>query len=101
MGLKPKTCQECGVAFNAKSTAAVFCGTPCRSEFNKRRRERGAELYDFVMAAYPTTHPLIWKLAEAYRASDLALRAGRRSFQREVDARAALPAVFGERGDGR
>lgn len=97
-----KHCRECGEPFTAKTLSAAFCPTkPCRAAFNRRRRDRGAELYDFVMAAYPTTHPMVKMLAEAYRAADLDKRAGRNSYQREVDARAALPVVFGVHGDGR
>lgn len=96
-----KVCRECGKEFEAKTVSALFCASACRSAFNRRRRDRGAELYDFVMASYPTQHPLLAKLLEAYRTADLYYRAGRLSYQRETDARAALPVVFGETGDGR
>lgn len=96
-----KACRECGREFQAKTLSAAFCEPAHRAAFNRRRRDRGAELYDFVMAAYPTTHPMVKVLAEAYRAADLDKRAGRNSYQREVDARAALPVVFTVKGDGR
>jgi hypothetical protein len=101
MVMRSKVCRECGQPFQAKSMNAGFCATACRASFNRRRRDRGAELYDFVMAAAPAAHPMVKTLVQVYRDADVALRAGRPSYQREVDARAALPVVFGEKGDGR
>lgn len=101
MSIRPRVCRECGKAFEGRSMSALFCSATCRGLFNKRRRDRGAELYDFVMVAYPTTHPLVWRLVEQYLSADKVLRAGRPSYQSEITARSALPAVYGECGDGR
>ena len=102
-----RECRECGKAFNARRMSALFCDAPCRTSFNQRRRDRGAELYDFVMAIAKvegmdfTPAPYIKRLIEAYVAADMAKRAGRPSYQPENFARLRLPTVFGEEGDRR
>ena len=67
---------------------ALFCGSPCRTRFNNRRKARGAELYDLVMAwrfergktDVMQIRGLIGRLASAYRDSDKTLRDGRQSW---------------------
>lgn len=100
-------CRECGKSFSARRVTALFCSAPCRTSFNQRRRDRGAEFYDFMMAAYNAgivdLQPAPWmrRLIEAYVAADTVKRAGRPSYQPSHLARMRLPSVFGEQGDDR
>ncbi len=72
------TCRECLQNFKAKTTAAQFCGAPCRSGFNNRRKRRGAELYDLFMAMRHQradakeagTWKRLCRLAQSFRAED-------------------------------
>lgn len=43
------TCMSCGTEFSATKPAR-FCSTPCRKSFNNTRMQRGALLYDAMMA---------------------------------------------------
>lgn len=95
---KESYCLECAAPFTSTRPATQFCGPACRGKFNRRRRDRGAQLYDFVMVNDAAT---VAKLTDAYRIADLALREGRRSWQSTQEARFALPAVFGPTGDKR
>lgn len=71
-------CQECGENFASEQRSARFCCTPCRQTFNNRRAQRGAELYDLLMAHNydrKTARPLqvwslIYRLVSAYRDAD-------------------------------
>lgn len=94
-----KQCQECGKPVNRAKTNARFCGTPCRLAFTRRRRDRGAELYDFVMSG--SSEPVVHKLTEAYRLADKVLRDGRPSYQPAEVAVLNLPLSFGNQGDKR
>jgi hypothetical protein len=91
-------CKECGKAFKAIRRQATFCGDPCRAAFNRRRRDRGAELYDFAMCGH---NDKIEMLIKAYRCSDRSLRDGRPSWQDTTLAMINMPAVFGIEGDRR
>ncbi len=45
-----KHCRECGAKFKATRRDAEFCpGASCRRDWNNRRQQRGAELYDLFM----------------------------------------------------
>jgi predicted nucleic acid-binding Zn ribbon protein len=101
MSIKNRECRECGKEFVARQRTAQFCSDPCRAAFNRRRRDRGAELYDFVMSPGKATEPIVRNLIDAYRAADAALRGGRPSYQPPEAAQMALPAAFGAHGDGR
>ena len=88
-------CRECGETFDG-SKAAVFCpGTSCRRDWNNRRQQRGAQLYDVFMTmrgGRQLTADLkdkqgvnLWtvacQLAADWKAEDDKLRGGRRSYQ--------------------
>ena len=44
-----RTCRECGAPYEARAAHAEFCSTGCRKDFNHRRAQRGAILYDLFM----------------------------------------------------
>lgn len=98
MALIGKACRECGKGFSGKRPSALFCGGPCRQAFNRRRRDRGAELYDFVMVKDTDT---IKGLVDAYKTADKALREGRPSWQPTRVAIMNIPAAYGSIGDKR
>ena len=91
-------CRECGKDFITARSQVYFCSTACRTAFNRRRRDRGAELYDFWMADDKTTLPVLRK---SYLDADQAIRAGRKSWQDLREAKFKLPRVFGQLGDKR
>lgn len=86
---KPRVhaCAECG---QEAPRAASFCTVSCRTRFNNRRRQRGAELYDLYMAhrferdlsQQLGLFQAINRLASDYRAEDKAERAGRKSWRK-------------------
>ena len=48
-----RVCRECGgplTIVGPRGQLPKFCAEPCRTAFNMRRRQRGAELYDLLMA---------------------------------------------------
>jgi len=93
-------CRECGRPFIPTRRPALHCSTRCRNKFNRRRRDRGAELYDFIMEGNSTL--VVAKLLGAYRTADNALREGRPSYQPITQAMLRLPVEFsGMTGDGR
>lgn len=103
-----KTCAECGNSFEAKRSHAKFCGIECKRVYNNRKAIRGSEIYDmFMMLRFERKYAkdeAIWghmcALASAYKDSDKALRAGRRSY--DLDAHKALPIAYSNgQGDGR
>jgi hypothetical protein len=77
-------CRECGQEHRAKG---LFCCTPCRTVWNNRRKQRGAELYDFFMEIRhnraAATEKGLWqkmcRLATDYKTEDERTRGGRRS----------------------
>ena len=87
-------CAECG----APTAKPKHCSTPCRIAWTRRRRERGAELYDFAMGGDWMT---VQKLLKAYQDADHVLRDGRASYQRPEVARVNLPIAYGPQGDRR
>lgn len=106
MQFRDRTCRECGNVFKARQHSAMFCGTPCRMAFNKRRRERGAELYDVYMAAFDArfnkdARDMLVKLHAAYLAGDKHARAGRPSWQDWRYAQMAIPQAYSTEGDKR
>lgn len=105
-----RSCRECGVGYEAKKAASLFCSSPCRMAFNNRRRDRGAELYDLFMATRfdrkdageARAWALMCSLASAYRDADKATRGGRDSWRDLDEAVAAIPNGFSKQaGDGR
>lgn len=92
-------CKECGTGFNPRQRTALFCGVPCKQTFHNRRRERGAELYDFIMQ--DRHDKLIDALLAAYVMADKAMREGRPSFQDIETAMQRMPLAYGRDGDGR
>ncbi len=91
-------CVECGKPFVSTRRQARHCSQACRLAFTRRRRDRGAELYDFVMAGYDL---VVTKLVTAYRAADLAKRAGRPSYQAPDTAAMKVPLNYSDEGDKR
>lgn len=91
-------CEECGKPFTRIRSSKVFCAEPCRAAFNRRRRERGAELYDAFMSDETAA---MQKLRDAYLTADKELRQGRRSWQSWRVAAMRIPMVFGREGDQR
>jgi hypothetical protein len=101
-------CRECGTTFEAKRAHAAFCCTQCRKAWNNRRAIRGAEFYDFIMAdqyerefrSELELRAMVSRLARAYRDSDKALRAGRKSWDVQ-EAFQRIPLGFSDEGDKR
>jgi hypothetical protein len=87
-------CLECG---KPHALSGLFCGDPCRTRFNNRRKSRGLILYDLFMAVrYERTLAsklgawrAMCRLAAQYRVEDQATRAGRKSWR-------AIPLVLSE-----
>lgn len=102
--MKTRICLECGATFEPRQNSALFCSNVCRTHFHHRRRARGAELYDFIMAQTvrgAEYHGVIVRLVEAYRAADNSRRAGRQSWQPTQYALMNIPAAYGQSGDRR
>lgn len=99
------TCAECGAP--CKRAGSKFCSPSCRDAFHRRRRVRGAMLYDLWMehrfnrkaAADSHTLAVMGNLARAFRDSDVALRDGRQSW--DIDLVLSTPLAFGKEGDKR
>ncbi|KQU77724.1 transcriptional regulator [Mesorhizobium sp. Root102] len=80
-------CLECG---EGTSRDGEFCSDKCRSDWNNRRKQRGAELYDLYMAHRfdrATAKDLrvfqaINRMASNFRQEDRSERAGRQSWRR-------------------
>lgn len=85
-----RPCLECGTDHACKGE---FCSTACRTVFNNRRKQRGAELYDLYMAhrfdrdraQELGVFQAINRLASTYRDEDRESRNGRRSWRRPRD----------------
>ena len=104
-------CLDCGTPTAAKGE---FCSTACRTAFNNRRRQRGAEFYDLYMAhrferglaAQLGLFQAINRLASMFRQDDKDRRAGRKSWRSPrlvMDERPYLKSIvthetFGRRG---
>lgn len=110
----PRMCQECGselvIPKKAPVPAKRFCSPKCRMEFNNRRRDRGAELYDLMMIMRferdVGKDEKIWSLicnqASAYRDADKSKRQGRKSWQSFDEAVRLIPLYrTPEAGDSR
>lgn len=96
-------CLECGEPRSAKGE---FCSTGCRTDFNNRRKARGAELHDLYMAhrfdranaqALGVLQAMN-RLASVWREEDKARRAGRRSWRATRDVLAERPYLRSIRG---
>lgn len=100
-----RPCQECGKPYDPPSPRVLFCSTGCRLKFNRRRRDRGTELYDVIMSAHyehnGAPKDLIEKLLRSYIDSDRAKRTGRVSWQSWATAQYRIPQIFSSKGDGR
>jgi hypothetical protein len=100
-------CRECGLTLPTRATGrpATFCSTACRLRWHNRRKERGTQLYDFIMGwrferEQPDNMAQLARLASAYRDADNSLRAGRKSWN-TGEAQTRLPIGFGTDGDKR
>lgn len=93
-------CRECGKPFERKKWSALHCSSGCRLAFNTRRRNRGAELYDFIMAG--GQREMVDRLIRSYKIADRVLRDGRHSFQPTTQATMRIsPSYDGAKGDNR
>jgi hypothetical protein len=94
-----RVCTECGDPFDALQPHGLFCSNTCRGRFNNRRLQRGAEIYDLIMALRyerglaKGMHlwTAICRLASAFRAEDQHERAGRKSWRAPKDVISAKP----------
>ncbi len=50
MTVAPHACTECGNPIRDRRKGQVFCSPSCRMNFNNRRRDRGADMYDLFRA---------------------------------------------------
>lgn len=98
------TCLNCGAPFEtARPKGTVFqCGSTCRTEWNNRRAQRGAELYDLMMAVRyerdVATEQALWSkacaLMASFKADDDKARGGRRSWQDHKAVTERKPYVY-------
>jgi hypothetical protein len=102
--LRPRVCCECGSSFQPQRRTAEFCGDKCRFAFDRRRKSRGADLYDLVLLNEiqrndrDGVRSLISRLVQQWREEDRAERDGRPSyctdkaelFARHASARATV-----------
>lgn len=87
MALRIHACLECGAPTPKRGD---FCSAGCRTDFNNRRRTRGAELYDLYMAhrferdaaKALGVFQAVNRLASNFRDEDKARRAARRSWRK-------------------
>lgn len=93
-----KTCAECGKIIEKPARQSRHCSQACRLAFTRRRRDRGAEVYDFLMAGDTQT---VAKLVAAYHQADLFARAGRNSWRPHDDAIQDIPFSYSKQGDKR
>lgn len=98
MHFSPRRCQECGTSFTPRHVAARFCTPVHKERWNRRRRERGAEMYDVVMNEGLKSE-LAGRLLDAYRTADTKLRDGRKSYQDMSAAVVNIPMAYGPSGD--
>ena len=99
--LRQRACLACGASFATPRAGAEFCRPACRQEFQNRRRERGAQLYDLFMALRfdrGSAKALgLWstmcRLASNWREEDRRAREGRRSWARPRDALSRMVAA--------
>lgn len=98
MNTPAKYCVECGSPVTAKHPKAKHCSQACRHAFTRRRRDRGAELYDFVMQ---DKYDIVKRLAIAYHTADISLRGGRPSFIDFKEAALSIPMAYSKLGDKR
>jgi hypothetical protein len=94
-----RVCAECGDAFESLKTFGGFCCPAHRAQFNARRAQRGAELYDLIMAwRYERNLAGLWqlvcKMAATFRDEDFRDRAGRRSWRNPRTVVAERPWLF-------
>lgn len=89
MNFKPRHCLECGREFTPDRGNQDCCSRACNKTFNNRRMTRGAELYDWLMAArYDRTRSgkrgltVLSQIAFDFHEQDKAQRDGRRSWGR-------------------
>ena len=102
MSARVHACLECGGAFTPRAVPGnhqpEFCSNACRSLFNNRRKRRGAEFYDLIMAHRFEREEAqqlrvlskINRLASIYRQQDKDARSARRSWRKANE-------VIGER----
>lgn len=92
-------CAECGEPYEGLKPFGGFCCPGHRAQFNNRRKTRGAELYDLVMAwRYQrglaktlALWKLVCRMAGAFRDEDWRTRAGRRSWRSPREVLAERP----------
>jgi hypothetical protein len=106
-----KTCTECGCEFTTPKADAGFCAPSCRMAWHNRRRDRGAELYDIIMAqrfdrqgakgglGEKQMRAIVDRLVMQYNIADKELRGGRLSF--DPTAWERIPLAFDSAGDNR
>lgn len=103
--MNSRTCQECGSPFENAVAKTRFCSTGCREVFNRRRRDRGAELYDVYMSVRYDDHGaeshILDNMVKAYKVADHVKRDGRPSWQPWSEAQMAIPQAYGKAGDNR
>lgn len=93
-----RLCAECGKPVTAKHSKARHCSEACRHKWTRRRRDRGAELYDFIMQE---DMEMVKRLCVQYHVADNALRAGRPSFVHVDEAKLRIPMAYSKLGDKR
>lgn len=93
-------CRECGGGI-VGDRGKEFCRAECRSAFHNRRKRRGADLYDLLMAQRfdrdAAQHEGAWsflcRMAAEFRAEDERERGGRRSWDSVSAVKARHPDV--------
>ena len=95
-------CQWCGEEFPVREQSQRFCGSPCKTEFNNLRKERGALIIDLLMTLRfdrPLAAQLgIWSkictMLSHFRQEDREKRAGRPSWRHPTHTIESRPYLF-------
>ena len=99
-------CLECGKAFReGVRPSQEFCSAACRAAFNNRRKQRGALLYDLVMALrferglarFIGLWTVVCACASIFRQEDHRDRDGRKSWRDPRDVIAEKPFLRAKR----
>jgi hypothetical protein len=106
-----RDCLECGDAFQTPArTPGLFCSVTHKRDFQNRRQQRGAQLYDLLMvtrydheavakmkAQGISLFTLLYRMAADFRDEDHEKRKGRRSWRNPVDVVDDHPNLFARR----
>jgi hypothetical protein len=94
-----RRCRDCGTVFATSKSDRGFCSPTCRATFHNRRKQRGAELYDLLMALRfdraraqeDGAWSFLSRMASAFKAEDDRDRGGLKSWEPVAVVKARHP----------